>query len=201
MSADKRNAKSEIIEKACDFFIEKGFHATTTREITDSLNLSPGALYVHFKNKEEIFEVVIREFHPWRQIPEVVNFIECDSLDKLISQSLKKLEEQWAKRPELIRLHLIEIVEFNGLHLPSLFEEIFNETSKIVYSKKEGNESLNQVTNKVIDRALLGLFFGYTMLDRSISGIPQNADPFIQSYFTDSYLHGIINFGNGGDDK
>ena len=33
-------------------FASSGYHATTTRDITAAVGLSPGALYVHFPSKE-----------------------------------------------------------------------------------------------------------------------------------------------------
>lgn len=39
---------------AIDAFSERGFHATTTRDIAGRAGLSPAGLYVHFRSKEEV---------------------------------------------------------------------------------------------------------------------------------------------------
>lgn len=39
---------------ALKLYSEVGFHGTTTREIAKRANMSPAAVYVHFKSKEEI---------------------------------------------------------------------------------------------------------------------------------------------------
>jgi AcrR family transcriptional regulator len=44
-------------------FASNGFHATTTRDITAALGLSPGALYVHFPSKEHLLFEIIRTGH------------------------------------------------------------------------------------------------------------------------------------------
>lgn len=44
-------------------FSDKGFHATTTRDITAAVGLSPGALYVHFPSKEDVLFEIIRTGH------------------------------------------------------------------------------------------------------------------------------------------
>jgi AcrR family transcriptional regulator len=41
----------------------KGFHATTTRDITAAVGLSPGALYVHFPSKEDVLFEIVRTGH------------------------------------------------------------------------------------------------------------------------------------------
>lgn len=44
-------------------FSRKGFHATTTRDITAAVGLSPGALYVHFRSKEDVLFEIVRTGH------------------------------------------------------------------------------------------------------------------------------------------
>jgi AcrR family transcriptional regulator len=44
-------------------FSRKGFHATTTRDITAGVGLSPGALYVHFPSKEDVLFEIVRTGH------------------------------------------------------------------------------------------------------------------------------------------
>jgi AcrR family transcriptional regulator len=44
-------------------FSGKGFHATTTRDITAGVGLSPGALYVHFPSKEDVLFEIVRTGH------------------------------------------------------------------------------------------------------------------------------------------
>jgi AcrR family transcriptional regulator len=44
-------------------FARSGFHATTTRDITSGVALSPAALYVHFSSKEEVLFAIMRIGH------------------------------------------------------------------------------------------------------------------------------------------
>ena len=44
-------------------FASSGYHATTTRDITAAVGLSPGALYVHFRSKEHLLFEIIRTGH------------------------------------------------------------------------------------------------------------------------------------------
>jgi AcrR family transcriptional regulator len=43
-----------LMEAAADAFSDKGFHATTTRDIASRAGLSPAGVYVHFASKEEL---------------------------------------------------------------------------------------------------------------------------------------------------
>ncbi len=56
-----KNAKEKIIKGAFSLFAEKGYEATTTQDIIDFTQLSRGAMYHHFKNKQDILESVTKE--------------------------------------------------------------------------------------------------------------------------------------------
>ena len=49
-----RHTKEWILETACQLFNEHGTQAISTKRIAKEMGISPGNLYYHFKNKEEI---------------------------------------------------------------------------------------------------------------------------------------------------
>jgi AcrR family transcriptional regulator len=59
--ADTTRARLE--EAAVTAFAEKGFHGTTTRDIASAAGMSPAALYVHHRSKEELLHQISREAH------------------------------------------------------------------------------------------------------------------------------------------
>ncbi|MEV6647853.1 TetR/AcrR family transcriptional regulator [Amycolatopsis sp. NPDC051371] len=52
-----------LLSSAVQCFARKGFHATTTRDITAVVGLSPGSLYVHFSSKEAVLFQIARTGH------------------------------------------------------------------------------------------------------------------------------------------
>ncbi|MFJ9778786.1 TetR/AcrR family transcriptional regulator [Amycolatopsis sp. NPDC101161] len=52
-----------LLSSAVQCFARKGFHATTTRDITTVVGLSPGSLYVHFASKEAVLFHIARTGH------------------------------------------------------------------------------------------------------------------------------------------
>jgi AcrR family transcriptional regulator len=52
--AQRPAAVERLLEAAAEAFAEKGFHATTTRDIAARVGLSPAGVYVHFSSKEEL---------------------------------------------------------------------------------------------------------------------------------------------------
>lgn len=57
----KINTKKLIAEKSRRLFNEFGIYPMTTNHIAKELNISPGNLYYHFKNKEEIIRYIFEE--------------------------------------------------------------------------------------------------------------------------------------------
>lgn len=48
------DTRERLLDAALECFAGKGFHATTTRDISTGAGVSPAALYVHFKSKEDL---------------------------------------------------------------------------------------------------------------------------------------------------
>jgi len=62
-SANGSGARSRLVAAATAAFAERGYHATTTRDIAARAGMSPAALYVHHSSKEELLFLISREGH------------------------------------------------------------------------------------------------------------------------------------------
>ena len=58
-----RNARPKIERAALDLFIHEGVDAATTREIAEKAGVSEGALYRHYKGKDELALSLFMETH------------------------------------------------------------------------------------------------------------------------------------------
>ncbi|WP_338232862.1 TetR/AcrR family transcriptional regulator [Companilactobacillus muriivasis] len=60
--------KEKILEVAQDLFVKKGFEATTTREISRSVDISDGSLYYYFpKGKKQILDLIVQKGMDYRE--------------------------------------------------------------------------------------------------------------------------------------
>ena len=75
---EKENRRKEILSAARKVFSNKGFNASTMEEIALQAELSPGTLYLYFKNKEEL--------HTFLSI-EILKYL-ADEIQKVLSQDL-----------------------------------------------------------------------------------------------------------------
>ncbi|XMN09995.1 TetR/AcrR family transcriptional regulator [Streptomyces griseobrunneus] len=56
-------AARRLLVAAVDAFAERGYHATTTRDIAGRAGMSPAALYIHYKTKEELLHRISKIGH------------------------------------------------------------------------------------------------------------------------------------------
>lgn len=57
------DTRTRLLEAAIEAFADKGFHGTTTRDIATTAGMSPAALYVHHRSKEELLHQISKDGH------------------------------------------------------------------------------------------------------------------------------------------
>jgi len=85
--------KKLIVESATKFFSKYGYHKTTMDEIAKQIHKAKGVLYYYFKNKEELFnEVLKQELNTVKsELSKIVNS-NTDSMDILRIYMLTRLK-------------------------------------------------------------------------------------------------------------
>ncbi|WP_166868183.1 TetR/AcrR family transcriptional regulator [Salinibacterium sp. ZJ70] len=90
--------RAQLLAIAAKLIAERGYTATTVRDIADEAGILSGSLYHHFASKEEILEEVLRSFMD----PLLERFEEIASsgdsprviLDRLIEHSFETIEQK-----------------------------------------------------------------------------------------------------------
>lgn len=60
-STAQDNRREPLLDMAAELFAQKGYSATSTRDIAKAVGMLPGSIYYHFKSKEDILVAVYRE--------------------------------------------------------------------------------------------------------------------------------------------
>jgi AcrR family transcriptional regulator len=60
--SQSENTIDRIINQAMRLFLEKGYYGTSIDEITQAAELTKGALYWHFKSKDDLLKRIIQEY-------------------------------------------------------------------------------------------------------------------------------------------
>ncbi len=112
---EKAQRKIEIINAARKIFSHKGFNSTTMEEIALEAELSPGTLYLYFKNKEEL--------HTSLSI-EILKYL-TDEIQKVVP-----LEISVEEKIDKFRDVFIDVYEYDSNILINLFHLQSGETLK-----------------------------------------------------------------------
>ena len=75
------DAARRLLLGAVEAFAERGFHATTTRDIAGRAGMSPAALYIHYRTKEELL-FQISKFGHERSVTVLAEAAEPDAAEE-----------------------------------------------------------------------------------------------------------------------
>lgn len=189
------NTRNNIILAAYDLFMQQGFHGTSMRQIALSAGISLSGLYNHFKNgKEEIFEAVFWEYHPYHEVIPILMEMQGDSIEERVQRAAEKMVQVINKRQDFLNLMFIEVVEFRSIHAQNLVQNIMPQMMGVAEHIIGGqSELLREVPPAMLIRSFLGLFFSYYLTEIIFATIDQgDFHDNAMSYLVEIYLHGII---------
>ncbi|MBK9923800.1 MAG: TetR/AcrR family transcriptional regulator [Anaerolineales bacterium] len=183
-----------IEDAALELYMTQGYHATSMRQIADKADLALGGIYNHFKSKEEIFEAIIIDKHPYRRILPIVLETQTDDLEVFLEHAMQVALKELSREPYYMKLMLIEMVEFEGKHGASLLKMIAPEILPVFQRLVKSRKDLRIANPAMLMRSFFGLILSYFLTGMLMSGsildklMPKNpADAYI-----DIFLHGIL---------
>jgi len=184
----------QIEDAAIELFMEQGYHATSMRQIAERAELALGGIYNHFAGKEELFEAIIVDKHPYRRILPSILEIQGDTVEEFFNNAAHVIIKELQSEPYFIKLMLIEIVEFNGKHGATLIKEIVPKVLPVFEKLVKSRKSLRVTHPAVLMRSFVGMVLSFMLTDIIISNsilsklMPKN----IMDAYVDVYLHGIL---------
>ncbi|HNN13661.1 MAG TPA: TetR/AcrR family transcriptional regulator [Anaerolineales bacterium] len=184
----------QIEDAAIELFIEQGYHATSMRQIADRADLALGGIYNHFKSKDEIFEAVIVDKHPYKKLLPLILEAEGESMEDFLSHAATLVIKELTSQPFYIKLMLIEIAEFNGAHGAALIKEIAPRLLPVFERIIKTRKNLRITNPAMLMRSFIGMVVSFMITEMLISNsilskvMPKNP---IDAY-VDVYMHGII---------
>jgi len=183
-----------IEDAALELFMEQGYHATSMRQIKDRVGMALGGIYNHFSSKEEIFEGIIIDKHPYRVILPAIIASEGETLEDFFKKAFQIIISELGKRPEFVNLMLIELVEFKGKHGAVMLREIAPKILPIFERVIKGRKDLRVTNPAVLLRSFIGLVISFLLTEMVISNsvisklMPKN----VSDAYVGIYLHGIL---------
>jgi AcrR family transcriptional regulator len=184
-----------IEDAAIDLFMEQGYHATSMRQIADLVGLALGGIYNHFASKDEIFEAIIVDKHPYRRILPLVLEASGETAEEFLRNAFKITVAEIGKNPVYMKLMMIELVEFNGKHGASMLKEVTPEVLPVFEQMLKIRKGLRMTNPAMFLRSFFGMIISYFITEMvTVNSVVSKLMPKdATDVYLDVYLHGILN--------
>ncbi|WP_206793553.1 TetR/AcrR family transcriptional regulator [Amycolatopsis sp. MtRt-6] len=115
---DRAERAERILDAAADLLLRAGYRRTTIEDVAELADVGKGTVYLHWKNREELFlAVLLRE--SVRVLEDLVRTLEADPLAARLSRLTEIQYANVLKRP-LLRAGYTDDTETLGKLLPKL---------------------------------------------------------------------------------
>ena len=183
-----------IEDAAVNLFMEHGYHATSMRQIAERAGLALGGIYNHFSSKEEIFEGIIVDKHPYKKILPLILEAQGDTAEDFLKNAMHIVLTELGREPYYIKLMMIEFVEFNGGHGAAMLKEVAPKVLPVFEQVVKVRKNLRVTNPAMLMRAFFGMVISYfiteMVVSKSVIGnlLPNNS----MDVYVDIFLHGIL---------
>ncbi|HIG0358533.1 TetR/AcrR family transcriptional regulator [Clostridium sporogenes] len=196
MNVNEHNGKKQhILETAIMKFTEKGFEKTSLREIASAAGLTTGAIYHHFKNKDELFYHAVKEAMYFAQkLSERDENSNLKSTENMLDEISNKVRERMSKiNEQRLLVLLIGYVLSKGGTLNESLKQDYNEIiSKVadMYFFAFGieNEYYKKSLASILVAALDGVAMQYSL------GVLKQEDQKFKDTFVNFFIESIPAF-------
>ncbi len=186
--------RQSIEDAAISLFIAQGYHSTSMRQIAERAELSPGGIYNHFEGKEEIFEGIIVDHHPYKKILPAILAAKGDTAEEFFGNAFHIIIDEMGKEPEYLNLMFIELVEFKGKHGATMMREIAPKILPVFDRLVKSIKGLRVTNPAFLMRYFIGMVISYLITEMIIANsvvsklLPRNS----MELYVDIFLKGIL---------
>lgn len=133
MTAKTTNRQQEIILESARLFRERGYLATSIRDISDAMSMTSAALYYHFKNKEEVLLEIMR--------------LSLHNLHQAVTAAITQESTPWGQLRTALRTHLRISVEYQDFAIVLLkdLRHLSHEERSSVVAARDAYEDIWEV--------------------------------------------------------
>jgi AcrR family transcriptional regulator len=183
-----------IEDAAVELFMEQGYHATSMRQIAERAGLALGGIYNHFAGKDEIFEAIIVDKHPYKRILPLIMETPGETAEEFLRNAFKVTVTELGKNPVYMKLMMIELVEFSGKHGASMLKEITPKVLPVFEQMLKIRKGLRISNPALFLRSFFGMIISYFITEMIVANsvisklMPKDVD----NVYIDVYLHGVL---------
>jgi len=179
---NKRDKKDRILEAGRALFSERGFEATTTRDIAERAGIGAGTLFLYFRTKEELL-VHLFQAEIERLQAELFRRLKTDAplVDQLMSV-FGGFYDYYAKDPALARTYIREQL-FLPPEMAKVHDAVVQDFFRRLTGLLQGAQARGEVAQDApLPTACINLFCLYVLSVIGFLNAPPEAQPAIRQH-------------------
>lgn len=161
---------ASILDAAEFLFLRQGFHGTSMRQLARYAGLSPASIYNHFPSKDDLFVSLLRERLPHRDLALAVSQARGETASALLVDAVRRMRDALDGRFDHLRLAFIEVLEFEGRHLPTVLPEILAPAQSFVARLRASDPRLESWPPLLILKVVVGGFLALAATQSFLDG-------------------------------
>jgi AcrR family transcriptional regulator len=185
----EKKTKKRIFDVAINLFAQKGFDATSMREIAEAVGIKKASMYSHFKSKDEILEKIME--YPTARI-EIVGPQGVETEELIVSMGLENFMTMssgvftnWMKDPCMEQIWRIICIELYHNQQIKKFYSKFVESAlsfwKSNFDIMNKHKLIKPLDPEMLAREYLS-FYGNAYMDYFIFRYGNTSGSFLQEY-------------------
>lgn len=167
-----QQTRDRLIEAALQQFTATGYHGASMRQIAEAAGVAVGGIYNHFSSKEEMLKAVILAYHPLNLIVPRLENVEGETIEAFLMNAAQQFLSALTERPTLLNIFMIELLEFEGAHLPELFAVLWPKVQLFTERLVTLDTRLRPLPPLTIVRLFLGTVVGFYITGGILSKLP-----------------------------
>ena len=186
--------RQAIEEAAYQLFLEQGYSATSMRQIAERAGIALGGIYNHFAGKDEIFQELIIDQHPYLKILPIIQDVPGNSMEEFVRNSACALQEELGDDPAFIKLMFIEVVEFKGKHFQKLYDTLFPQALPLLKRFTSPESGVREIPLPQLMRAFVGSIMSFYLTEFLMTSpeLPSDLREMRLEDYMNIFLHGIL---------
>lgn len=176
LAMDKRSkgqqTRERLLEAALQQFVANSYHGASMRQIAEAAGLALGSIYNHFSSKEEMLKAVVLAYHPINTILPALAQSEGETLEAVLHSAATQMLHALTSRPALFKIFMIELLEFEGAHMPAFFEAMGANVLGFTQRLQALDARLRPLPPLTIMRIFSGTLLGFYITGALLSRLP-----------------------------
>lgn len=131
------SSKQKILDKAFKLFLNKSYDSVSMRDIQEEAHVSRGAIYHHFKSKEEIYECVLNDYilPTFTEYSTIASDLNC-TLSEAIQSSIKARQSHHRLLKDVVPFKLVDFYFFKFIYQATEYSQTFQEKINLLTEKE-----------------------------------------------------------------